>query len=177
MRSQGRILGGILIIFLGVMILASQLLRVDFCPLFFAVLLITFGIALLLRPRALGPETSLRARLFGPVRHRGSWQVQEEEIWLFVGDVRLDLTEAEIPVGETAIRIFGFVVDLRAIVPEDVGVAITSSAIISDARIHGRKRDSFVVPAHITTENYDGAERRIRFETTGFIANSRVKVA
>ncbi len=177
MRGQGRIVGGILIIFLGVMILASQLLRVEFCPLFFAALLIIFGVALLLRPRMLSADTSLRARLLGPIRHRGDWQVQEQEIWLFVGDVRLDFSEAQIPEGETAIRVFAFVADLRAIVPEDVGVAVTSNAIISDIRIHDRKRDSIVVPAHVTTENYETAARRIHLEATGFIANVRVKAA
>jgi predicted membrane protein len=177
MRGQGRIVGGILIIFLGVVILASQFLKVDFCPFFFAVLLILFGVALLLRPRMLGADAGLRARLLGPIRHSGAWQVQEEEIWLFVGDVRLDFSKAEIPLGETPIRVFGFVADLRAIVPEDVGVAVTSNAIISNARIYGRKHDSFVVPAHGTSENYETAERKVQLEVTGFIANVRVKAA
>lgn len=174
MRGQGRIVGGVLIIFLGVMILASQLLKVDFCPFFFAALLIVFGVALLLRPRMLSAETSLRARLLGPIRHRGDWQVKEEEIWLFVGDVRLDFSEAEIPEGETPIRVFAFVADLRAVVPQDVGVAVTSSAIITDTRILGRKHDGFVVPVHVTTENYETATRRIRLEATGFVSSIRV---
>ncbi len=177
MRDQGRIVGGLLIIFLGVMILASQLLKISFCPLLFAVLFIIGGIALLLRPRTLGADASLRARLLGPIRYRGHWQVQEQEIWLFVGDVRLDFSEAEIPTGETPIRVFGFVVDLRAVVPEDVGIAITSNAIISDARLLGRKSDGFALPARLTSQNYETAEHRIRLEATGFISNIRVKAA
>jgi predicted membrane protein len=177
MRDQGRIVGGLLIIFLGVMILASQLLKIRFCPLFFAILLIVGGIALLLRPRMVGADASVRTRLLGPIRYRGAWQVQEQEIWLFVGNVRLDFSESEIPAGETPIRIFGFVVDLRAVVPEDVGVAVTSTAIISDTRVLGRKGDSIILPARFTSENYETAERRIQLETTGFVCNIRVRAA
>lgn len=176
-KSQGRMLLGAVAIVLGLMILISYLLEIDFGPLFFAVVLILIGVWLLLRPRMADAGTRFQFRPFGPIRRAGEWRVAEEEIWLFVGDVRLDLTAAEVPAGETTIRILAFVGDVRATVPEGIGVSVASTAIVSDARLMGRKRDGFFAPVNLASEGYEGAERKVRLETQCFIASVKVKTA
>jgi hypothetical protein len=175
MRNQGQMFIGALIIVIGLMFLIGNVFNIDVGALCWPTGLILLGVWLLLRPRLIGPGTALRWRLFGPIRRDGAWQVTEEEMWLFVGDVILDLTRAEIPPGETAIRVFGFVGNVRLLVPEGVGASVSSTSFITDARVLGQRRESFLAPLHLTSEGYETAERKIRLETTFFVADLRVK--
>jgi lia operon protein LiaF len=64
---------------------------------------------------------------------------------------------------------------VRLIVPEDVGVSLSSSAFVSDVRLFGRKRDSILAPVRMTSENYETAERQVRLETTAFVGDVKVR--
>jgi hypothetical protein len=175
MRNQGQILIGIVIIVLGLVFLIGGLLNIDTGVLCLPTVLIVLGIWLLLRPWVAGRDTTLGMAFFGPVRRSGAWQVADEEIWLFVGDVNLDVTEADIPPGESRIRIFAFVSTIRLIVPEGVGVSVASTAFLTDANVLGKKREAFLMTTHITNEAYETAERKIRLEPTMFVADVKVK--
>jgi hypothetical protein len=173
MRNPGLVLIGIVIISLGLMILVGNLFEVDIGLWCWPAGLILLGIWLVARPWLVGPDTALQARVLGPIRREGSWQVADEEIWLFVGDVRLDITQAEVPSGETAIRLFAFVGDVRLRVPEGVGVSVSSTAFITDARLFDQKRDGVLAPVRLASDSYEVAERKIHLEITCFIANIR----
>jgi hypothetical protein len=175
MRNQGQVFIGITIIVLGLVFLIGGLLNIDTGILCMPTVLILLGVWLLLRPWVAGPDTARRMALLGPVRRDGAWQVADEEIWLFVGDVNLDVTQAQIPLGETRIRVFAFVGTIRLIVPEGVGVAIASTAFVTDANMLGRKRESFLMTTYITSDGYETAERKIRLEPTFFVADVKVK--
>jgi predicted membrane protein len=174
MRDQGQVVLAMVIILVGVVLLIGNVFDVDVWALCWPVALILLGLWVLLRPRMIGADTIARQKLLGNIRRRGEWQVMEEEFWIGIGDVKLDMTEAEIPAGETQLRIWNFVGDVRLTVPPEVGVSVSSSAFIADVRVLGRKRDSFLAPVRITSENYETAERKIKLETTSFIADVRV---
>jgi hypothetical protein len=173
MRNQGLVLIGIVIISFGLMILIGNLFDVDVGLWCWPTGLILLGIWLFARPWLVGPDTVLQARVLGPIRRDGSWQVADEEIWLFVGDVRLDTTQAEVPEGETPIRVFAFVGDVRLRVPEGVGVSVSSTAFITDARLFGQKRDGVLAPVRLTSDSYETAKRKLHLEMTCFIASIR----
>jgi len=137
--------------------------------------LIASGVLLLLRPQLVGPDTEFRLKLLGDVHRYGAWEVADEEIWIGVGDVRLDMTSADIPVGETRFRVFGFVGDVKVLVPEGVGVAVSSMSFVMDARVLGQRRDGFLTPLHFASDNYETAERKVQLETNFFVGNLRVK--
>jgi predicted membrane protein len=175
MRSDGRIIVGIGIIVVGLVILLGNLLEVDLGFLCLPAVLILLGIALLLRPWLVSPDTAVRATIFGPIRRSGSWQVSDEEIWLFVGDVNLDFSEADIPLGETIIRVFCFVSSIRIVMPEGVGVEISPLAFLADVKLLGKKRDIFLAQSRLSSEDYEAAERRIQVQPTCFVADVRVR--
>ena len=177
MRNQGQVIFGILIILIGLMFLLGNVFDVDVGALCFPTALILLGLWLLLRPRLVGPDTRLRFRVFGPLRRGGAWQVADEEILLLLGDVKLDMTQAEIPSGETRIRVFGFIGDVRLVVPEGVGVSLSSMAFVTDARMLGQKRDGLLLPVHLTSDDYETAERKVHLETMFFVGDIRVKRA
>jgi lia operon protein LiaF len=175
MRNQGQIFIGIAIIVLGLVFLVGGLLHIDSGALFLPTVLILLGIWLLFRPRVISRDTALRMAFLGPVRRVGSWQVADEEIWLLVGDVNLDVTQAEIPLGETRIRVFSFVSTIRLIVPEGIGVAVASTAFVTDVNLLGQKRQYLTMTTHITSDGYEAAERKIRLEPTMFVADVKVR--
>jgi lia operon protein LiaF len=174
MRNQGQVLIGIVVILFGLMILISNLFEVDVGLWCWPMALISLGIWLLLRPRFVSPDTSVQARVFGPIRRSGAWQVTNEEIWLFVGDIRLDLTQAEIPSGKTQIRVFALVGDVRLHVPEGVGVSVSSTAFVTEVNLFGKKRQSFVMTTHLSGDDYETAEYKVDLETTCLVADVKL---
>ncbi len=174
MRDQGQLILAVVIIIVGVAFLIGNVFDVDVWTLCWPVALILLGLWVLFSPRLIGTDSAQRQKLLGSIRRYGAWQVKAEEFWIGVGDVKLDMTEAEIPLGETELRVWNFVGDVRLTVPPEVGVSVSSSAFIADVRVLGRKRDSFLAPVRITSENYETAERKIKLETTSFIADVRV---
>jgi len=177
MRIPGQVIFGILIILIGLMFLLGNFFDVDVGALCFPTALILIGVWLLIRPRLVGPDTALRMRIFGPIRRSGAWRVGDEEIWLLIGDVYLDMTQAEIPPGETHVRVFAFISNVRLLVPQDVGVSASSMAFITDTRVFGQKRGGFVIPSHVTSEGYENAGRKVQVETISFIADVRARQA
>jgi hypothetical protein len=175
MRNQRQIFISLVLILAGLVLLLGSVLDMNVWALCWPSGLILLGIWLLLRPKLIAPDTALWMGLFGPVRRGGVWQVADEEIWLFVGDVKLDLTQAEIPVGETPIRVFAFVNDVTLWVPEGIGVALSSTAFLTEAKMLGTKREAFVTSVHLKSDNYETAERKVRLEVTGFVADVKVR--
>jgi lia operon protein LiaF len=131
-------------------------------------------LGLLFRPQLIGSDAAMRLKLLGDIRRRGVWQVTDEEFWIGVGDVRLDMTEAEIPTGETCFRIWSIVSPVRLTVPEDVAVSVSSTAFVTESRFLGRKRDTIMAPFRASSQNYEIAERQIRLEVTSFVGDIRV---
>jgi lia operon protein LiaF len=175
MHSKWQIYVGIFIILIGLMSLIGVVFDVDVGVFCAPMGLIALGVWLLLRPRLAGPDTAVRLRLLGDVRRRGDWQVTDEEIWVIIGNVRLDLSSADVPLGETKIRVFGFVGEVSVLVPEGVGVSISSSSFVTDARIFGQKRDGIFYPVTFASEGYERAERKVQLETMHFVVNLRVR--
>lgn len=175
MRNRSLVVVGAAIVVFGLVLLLGALFHVDVGELCLPVLLILIGVYVLARPSLVGPNTPWHGSIFGPVRRGADWQGKDEEIWLFIGDVRLDLSEAQIPAGETQLRIVSFIGDVRLQVPSGVGVSIASTALISTIRAFGRKDESFVVPSHLASDGYDASERKIRLELFAFISEARVE--
>jgi predicted membrane protein len=175
MRIRGQVIFGIVIVVIGLALLIGNVFDVDVGVLCFPTVIILIGVWMLLRPRLVGPDTALRMKIFGPIRRKGTWQVKDEEIVLFIGDVRLDLSEAEIPAGTTNIRAFGFITNVRMTVPAGVGVSMTSMGFINDVRNLGKRRSGFLIPVTLRSEDYEGAERKVHVETMAFISDMRAK--
>jgi lia operon protein LiaF len=177
MRNRGQLVLGVVIILVGVLFLVGNLLDVDTWGIFWPSLLILLGVLLFLRPRWEwgGRVGQARYRILGDIRRNGVWQVGDEELWVGIGEVELDMINAEIPPGETHLHVWGFVGDVELFVPQDVGVSLSASAFVVDARVFGRKRDGILVPVNVKSDNYETAERKVRLETTHFVGEVKVK--
>ncbi len=174
MRTRGQLIIGAIVILIGFLMLIGAVFDVDFGILCVPTILILVGIWVLVRPQLVRPGTGVAVRLLGDIRRSGVWTLADEEIWVGIGDVRLDLTEAEVPEGKTALRIYGFVGDVRLVVPEGVALAVASSAFVCGARVFGRKTDTFLGTFYWESEGYQEAARKIELETLHFIHTLRI---
>lgn len=175
MYNRGRVMIGAALIALGLLTLISAWLGVDFCALAFPLFLIAAGAYILLRPRTAVQGGAMHFRLLGDVKRSGVWTPLDEEVVILVGDTAFDLTQANLCPGETVIRVIGFVGDLKLIVPEPVPVAVMSASFLTSSRIFGVKRDTFLEPFETATDNYAGAESRLRFENWRFVSGVKLR--
>jgi predicted membrane protein len=171
MRNRGQLIFGGLLIFFGLLALFETVFRVDIGAFFWPLVLIGVGFLLLLRPRFAPPGSEVWFRLFGGVRRFGKWQVSNEEVWMFIGDVRLDLSEAELPPGESHFQANGFIGDVDLKIPEGTAVSVHSNGFITSAKWFGSKQDHFLTPAVYTSPGYDQAERKLKLVTNFFITD------
>ena len=113
MRNQGLILIGVVLIAAGLMFLLGNLFDINLGAYCFPVGLILLGVFLMLRPRMVAPGTRSDVLLIGDLDRSGTWDVTDEEVWAFIGDINYDLTKASIPKGDTTIRVTGFINDVE----------------------------------------------------------------
>jgi predicted membrane protein len=174
-RNFGLVLVGSFLILIGLLSLLSLWIDVNWAGLFFPALLIFFGVWMLLKPHQVGFVGDANVVFIGDIDRSGRWQVKGESFLSFVGDVDLDLTQADIPVGETGYAFTGFICDADVLLPASVGVRISAAGFISEVKLPGHKEESFIVPLTWESENYASAERKIRLDATGFVNEIKVR--
>lgn len=174
MSNRTTIVIGSLIILVGFISLINVLFHINLWDYFWPIVLICLGTLLLLRPQMVTPGIQVRFIPLGDIQRSGPWQVTPEEIWTFVGDIDLDLTQAEIPVGETRIRILGFVGDVSVLAPQTVGISLSSWAFVTDGRAFGNKVEMFFSPLELASPDYESAERKVCLETTYFVFTPKI---
>ena len=168
-RSQA-LVGGFLLL-LGIGLLLANLLKISLWTFCFPIGLILIGVLLLLRPKVFDSSTVSSWYLFGDVKRGSEWTPADEEFWLFFGDTKLDFTQAQLPMGETKIRINGLIGDVDVIAPAAVGVAVSASGVFVDLRTPTEKVDRFLSPAESISLNYATAERKVHLSTTFVIGD------
>ncbi len=175
MPIRFELLVGSILLILGLIWLGGNILGVDVWSLCWPAALILLGVWILVRPRLTKDGGRAQVLLFGDVRRSGAWNFTNEEIWMGIGDVDLDLTRAYIPPGENILRVFSFISDIDLLVPAGTGVSLTSYAFVTDSRILDRKKDSFILPVEVESEGYSAAEQKVRVEAFGFINDIKIK--
>lgn len=175
MRSKRRIVIGSAILALGVLLLIGNLLQIDIWAYLWPLVLIGIGIWILMHPRRSGGRGFTHFMLLGDHRRYGKWRLKDEDILCLIGDVSLDMTTADIPLGETVLKLQGFVGGIRVRLPEGVGVSIYSTAFLTDAHVFGTKHDYLLTPYEYQSEGYAETAQRVRLELLYFVADLNVR--
>lgn len=173
--KRWQIVIGIGLILLGLIALIEVLTGVDLWGLIFPLILVGIGILLILRPRLSGREVRVEMPILGDVNKKGVWQVGHHEIWLLVGSTRLDFTNAEFIEGEGKIKLFGFVNEIKLILPEDVGLRFESIAFVSEFRGSEGKQERILNSLVYETPGFENAEKRVQIQSLGFVAETQIK--
>lgn len=169
MRNRAQAVIGIVIILFGMLLLVGNILDVNVGVLFWPLLLIAAGLWLVLRPRMVAEGTAVTQKILGDIERSGQWTVHSEDITLLIGSLDLDLREANIPVGDTNLRFIGIVGDIDLSLPEDVGIFVVATAVVSEIDVRRDKQETIFSSGRIKSSNYATAERRIQLHAT-FVA-------
>ncbi|RED63894.1 cell wall-active antibiotics response protein LiaF [Cohnella lupini] len=117
------------------------------------------------------------SRFIGDI-HLGQdyWELRPMSISNFIGDTTLDLTKAQIPVGETKIHVSSFIGDVKVYVPNDfnVGLQVVSSCLIGDVKVLDQKRGGLFNQMSVTTPSYADTDKRIVLVVSSLIGDVRV---
>ena len=123
------------------------------------------------------PNATQHHRFIGDV-HIGQdyWELQPMNISHFIGDTTIDLTKAQIPVGETKIYISCFIGDVKVFVPGDtsVGIRVVSSSLIGDVRVWDQKRGGLFNSMSVETPYYGDTDKQVVLVASAFIGDVRV---
>jgi hypothetical protein len=177
MQNRNQMLIGSFFVLLGVAWFAASLLRISFWAVCFPMGLILLGVLFLVaRPPLFGPTSEGGAHFVGDIARGGEWTVKNEEFYLFVGDMRLDMTRAQFPAGETTIYLNAFVADIDVNVPSDIAVSLSMTSFVADAELNGQRVERFLSGVQLSTPDYAAAERKLRLVTTCFVGDVKVKM-
>jgi len=172
---RSEIITGSIVLGVGILLFFGAVFNINIWGLICPAGLIALGIWLIYRTRQDPREGDLKIKFVGDIRRGGNWQPQSEEIWGFVLDSRLDFTEAELPEGETVIRVGAFVNDFKATVPADVGVAVYSMAFMTESRIQEEKQDTFFIPFSWESSNFATASKKILLKPICFVSEVKIE--
>jgi len=175
MSKRIQLILGSLILLFGLLLLLENVFDINLWSFCWPVVLILLGVFLLLGPRLRPAGSEVNIRFFGGVDRREDWTAANEEIWMFVGDVRMDLSQASLPEGETTIRVIGFVGDIDLVAPVDLGLSVAATGFLTSAKIFGRKQDTFLSTQRYVSEGYAESARRLHIETLMFVNDLVIK--
>lgn len=177
---NSRILWGLVIIFIGVLLLLNNsdaLDLGDFIANYWPVILILLGLRLILRAK---PENKTTTHLAGDrdivsesneafySNVFGDFDVtikspdfQSGKINNVFGDAEIDLTNLNVTSGEKHINISGVFGDIKVATPKQVPFFIKASLVAGDIKLMGEKHSGFSIERSYKSDNYDSASNRL----------------
>ncbi|MFT4399364.1 LiaRS two-component regulatory system accessory protein LiaF [Bacillus sp. SW14] len=93
----------------------------------------------------------------------------------FIGDIKIDLSKAMIPEGESTIVISGVIGNVDIYVPSDLDVAVSSAVFIGDINLIGSKKSGLSTKVYAASSDFSESKRRIKVSVSLFIGDVDVK--
>jgi|MTBAKSStandDraft_2_1061841.scaffolds.fasta_scaffold01856_18 hypothetical protein len=174
MNNRTAILIGSILIMLGAFSIIDALFGINLWSLVFPLILIGLGLLILFRPKTLPGGTNFVLRFVGETNKSHEWTVVPAEYWSFVGSMKLDLSQAIIPVGETSIVIYSFVNELEITLPTDAGLRLTARGFVHDTKVKGYKEDHILAPFEYETPDYASQTRKINIQSLSFVSEVEI---
>ncbi|MCI4138414.1 LiaRS two-component regulatory system accessory protein LiaF [Bacillus vallismortis] len=93
----------------------------------------------------------------------------------FIGDIKIDLSKAMIPEGESTIVISGVIGNVDVYVPSDLEVAVSSAVFIGDINLIGSKKSGLSTKVYAVSPDFSESKRRVKLSVSLFIGDVDVK--
>ncbi|KHF42035.1 cell wall-active antibiotics response protein LiaF [Halalkalibacter okhensis] len=119
---------------------------------------------------------TMRKSLIGEVHYLGeAFELNDLTIWNGIGEVRIDLSRAIIPEGETVIVVQALIGEVDFYVPEDLAVSIQASSIIGEVSLFHESHGGINQQLSIASKDYKQAPRRVKLILSTFIGDVKVR--
>jgi hypothetical protein len=114
-------------------------------------------------------------RAIGHVRAASGLSIEDAVISTVLGDISLDLRDANLPEGETELTLLCWVGQIFVRVPADIGLDVTAQAIVGVVEALGQREEGVARDIHGTTPGYPGRPRRLRLRLSTVIGEVMVQ--
>lgn len=175
--GAGRLALGLLFIVIGIVTLADGIGLINFSfgfllARFWPVILIALGVIVLYESNRLRAEKTPAESdqiqhefIFGDFKlTRPGWQLRDVRASAVIGDMKIDLSKADIPDRETTIDLRAVIGDIDVWAPRDLPVAIEARCTFVTINHFGRKQDVILRRYVHTPPEYASASRRVRVQ-------------
>ena len=103
------------------------------------------------------------------------WTVEDDAvISTVIGDIALDLRDADLPEGETELAVLCWLGTIQVRVPRAFGVDVTAQAIVGSVDVLGEREEGVVRDIHVRSEGYESQTRRVRLRLSTFVGELMV---
>ena len=97
------------------------------------------------------------------------WALDDAVVSTVLGDISLDLRQADLPEGETQLTLLCWIGTIQVRVPREVGVDVTAQAIVGTVDVLGEREEGFVRDIHVQSEAYGQQPRRLQMRLSTFM--------
>lgn len=174
MKNRTSLIVGSALVIFGLFAIINSLFHINLWAFIFPILLIGFGVFIITRESSMSENTQLLFKFIGELTRNGYWQVSAQEIWCFVGDMTFDFRQAEIPEGETEIKIIGFVTDIDVIKPDSAALKFNGNSFISSSKVDGNKQDHFLAPYEFEDPEYAQSNKKVNMKVWSFVGEHKI---
>jgi len=92
------------------------------------------------------------------------------------GDVVVDLTAEDLPLGETTIHVYSIFSSLNVLAPDDVGIRITGVTLFSETKVRDHKMDNGVFNVNeYRSPGYSKSVRQLHIDATSVFSSMKIK--
>lgn len=143
-----------------------------------AIVLISLGLFYIKSRQVHQNETHFRKQsLVESIRWgREPWILRDMSIWNVLGELELDLTYAIVEQQETTIVLQGVMADIDLIVPEDIGISVSSSVLFGQTGIGEEKQAGLLNRIDWQSPNYWSADRKVKLVISYIVADVDIKI-
>jgi predicted membrane protein len=181
---------GMVLILLGLLFLLNNMGISDsgeVIRMYWPVILILWGISALFRkrqntainidvePTHFEQDLLHRSNVFGDISiNIDSSNFKGGSISNVLGDCDVDLAKSILAEGEHLMRIHTIFGDTRILLPKECAVSVTASVLLGDLKILGQSIEGFSKDIHLTTPDYQTAQKRLALSITHIFGSVKI---
>ncbi|WP_062050610.1 cell wall-active antibiotics response protein LiaF [Bacillus sp. JCM 19034] len=117
----------------------------------------------------------VRRSIIGEIDYREAFELQDMTIWNGIGEVRLDLSRAIIPEGETVVIVQGLIGEIQIYIPDDLAVSVQASSLLGEVTVLHERHSGINPHLSITTIGYKESTRRVKLVLSVSIGEVKVR--
>lgn len=175
-KKGWEVAAGILLIALGVLLLLGSLGYIDVgraLAILWPLVLIFLGLVILWGAARWRQISGPWERAMGSIHiGEGEWDLRDMDTGMGIGELRLDLSRARIPPGETSLRVRGGIGKIEIVVPLDLPVSAQAQVAIGSLNLLGHKAEGISRELSLTTPNYAQADRKVKVNLSLFLGEA-----
>lgn len=106
---------------------------------------------------------------------KSRWELKNLTIWQGIGEVKMDLSRAVIPPGETIIVIHGWIGDIDIYLPYEVAISMVATINVGSLNVFGHKEAGIGRSFSFEAPQYQDAEKSVRIIVNLLVGEMDIK--